>query len=386
MDGTDRRARRLEFTVILRADPKRASATSSLMHFSTTQKRAATWAAMGVGLLLLLSLLKPVLAPFVVAAVLAYALTPMVNWLDDLGRGRLPRVVAVLIVEVVFLLAVLSLVTLLVPILAKELPLMREQVPLLLDRLNDLIKPLAAQFGIKLMLDLGSLKTLVLKYLNTNAEDMAASVLSSLKLGGSVALAVLGNAVLIPVALFYLLMDWDRFVGLFVELVPPRLREGYDSFVKEADGVLGQYLRGQLLVMLLLAVFYSVGLALFGLELAVPIGIFTGLAVFVPYLGFGLGLVMALVSGFLQFASLKALLMVAVVYGLGQFVESFILTPRLVGERIGLHPLVVIFALLAFGQVLGFVGVLIALPTSAVLLVAIRRVRAGYLGSRLYTG
>jgi predicted PurR-regulated permease PerM len=133
-----------------------------------------------------------------------------------------------------------------------------------------------------------------------------------------------------------------------------------------------------------LAVFYAVGLSLFGLELALPIGVFTGLAVFVPYLGFGLGLLLALLAGLLQFASLKALVMVGVVYGVGQLVESFLLTPRLVGERIGLHPLAVIFALLAFGQLLGFIGVLIALPASAVLLVALRRVRQGYFDSDLY--
>ena len=158
----------------------------------------------------------------------------------------------------------------------------------------------------------------------------------------------------------------------------------------EADSVLGQYLRGQLLVMLILAVFYSVGLALFGLDLALPIGIFTGLAIFVPYLGFGVGLVLAALAGLLEFSATSGLgytaIMVAVVFGAGQVVESLFLTPRLVGERIGLHPLAVIFALLAFGQLFGFVGVLIALPVSAVLLVAIRRVRTGYLASGLYKG
>ncbi|MBV8620403.1 MAG: AI-2E family transporter, partial [Curvibacter sp.] len=330
--------------------------------------------------------LKAVLAPFVVASVLAYALSPLVNRIHRLSRGRLPRSLIVLLVEAVFLLAVISLVTLIVPIVSQELPLMREQVPLLLDRLNGLVSPLAGQFGYKLSLDIPSIKAVALKYLNTNGEDALTSLMSSLKLGGSVALAVVGNAVLIPVALFYLLMDWDRFVGHFVRLVPPRLRAGYDSFMGEADAVLGQYLRGQLLVMLSLAVFYSSGLALFGLDLALPIGIFTGMAVFVPYLGFGLGLLMATVSGLLQFMSVKAVVMVAVVYGLGQFIEGFILTPRLVGERIGLHPLMVIFALLAFGQLLGFIGVLIALPASAVLLVGVRRLRAAYLSSRLYTG
>ena len=242
----------------------------------------------------------------------------------------------------------------------------------------------------KLSLDVGSIRAFILKYLSANIEDTLGSVMTSLKLGGSVAFALIGNAILIPVALFYLLMDWDRFVAQALEFVPPRARTVYDSFTHEADAVLGQYLRGQLLVMLVLAVFYSVGLALFGLELALPIGIFTGLAIFVPYLGFGLGLMLATLAGFLEFTNsagpTKALLMVALVYGLGQLIESLFLTPRLVGERIGLHPLAVIFVLLAFGQLLGFVGVLIALPASAVLLVAMRRARTRYLGSKLYQG
>ena len=138
--------------------------------------------------------------------------------------------------------------------------------------------------------------------------------------------------------------------------------------------------------MLVMAAFYAIGLALFGLDLALPIGIFTGLAMFIPYLGFGIGLILAVLAGLLQFASIKAIVMVSLVYGIGQLVESLYLTPRLVGERIGLHPLALIFALLAFGQVFGFVGVLIALPASAVLLVAIRRIKLRYLVSELYKG
>ena len=187
-----------------------------------------------------------------------------------------------------------------------------------------------------------------------------------------------------PVALFYLLHDWARLVSGVTELVPPAWRGAFDSFMHESDSVLGEYLRGQLLVMLALALFYAVGLRLFGLDLAWPIGVFTGLAVFVPYLGFGVGLVLSLLAGLLQFASPQAFVMVAVVFGLGQLIESFVLTPRLVGERIGLHPLTVILALMAFGQLMGFVGVLIALPASAVLLVALRRLRQHYLSSSLY--
>jgi predicted PurR-regulated permease PerM len=360
------------------------------MQFTTTQKSFAAWTAIAGLFALVLWLLAPVLAPFVVASVLAYALTPVVDWLDGVGRGRIPRLLAVVLVELLFILVLLGVSLLIVPILVKEFPLLKEQLPVLLDSANATLKPLLAQWGVKFSMDVVNIKAFVMKYLNANFEDAFGSVLTSVKLGGSVAFAIIGNAILIPVALFYLLMDWDRFVGQIREFIPPRLRAGTDSFLLEADAVLGQYLRGQLLVMLILAVFYSVGLALFGLDLAMPIGIFTGLAIFVPYLGFGVGLVLALMAGLLEFSANSgigyALIMVAVVYGLGQLVESLFLTPRLVGERIGLHPLAVIFALLAFGQLFGFVGVLIALPVSAVLLVAIRRMRSSYMSSQLYKG
>lgn len=354
------------------------------MEFTANQKRASAWLLIALLTALALWLLGPVLTPFVVAGVLAYALTPLVDRLDDLGRGRVPRFVAVMIVELLLILALLGLALLVVPVLAKEVPLMKEQLPLLFDKLDAVIGPWLKQFGISVALDLGSLKARGLDYLSANYAGAFSSLLPSLKLGGSVALAVVGNAVLIPVALFYLLLGWKRFIALLMELVPPRTRPVVDSFAEEADQVLGQYLRGQLLVMLTMGIFYSTGLALFGLDLALPIGMFTGLAMFVPYLGFGIGLAFALVAGLLQFVSVKALVMVAAVYGSGQVIEGFFLTPRLVGKRIGLHPLVVIFALLAFGQLFGFVGVLVALPASAVLLVAIRRLRRGYMHSKLY--
>ncbi len=358
------------------------------MQFTSTQKRSFAWLALILAVVLMLWLLAPVLTPFVVAAILAYALTPVVNRLDNLGRGRLPRVLAVVLVELFFLALLLSIGLLIVPILVKQLPLLREQVPPLLNHFNDFLSPKLAALGLNVSLDVASVRAFLMEHLSANLEEGVGKLLASAKMGGSVALSVLGNAVLIPVALFYLLMDWQRFVTMFLTLVPPRLRLSVDSFTQEADGVLGQYLRGQLLVMLVLAVYYSIGLTLFGLNLALPIGVFTGLAIAIPYVGFGLGLILALLAGFLEFAAtaghVSAVLMVAVVFGLGQVIESFFLTPRLVGERIGLHPLAVIFALLAFGQLLGFVGVLIALPLSAVLLVAIRRMRSAYLSSTLY--
>ena len=345
--------------------------------------RLAAWLGVAVVLALVFWLLAPVLAPFVIAAVLAYVLHPLVLKLEGLAGKRLPRAMAVVLVEAVALLALMGLL-LLVPILVREWPLLQQQLPLLLDRVGEFINPLLAQLGLNISLDFAELRNHLVTYLGANRGDWWAPLMSSLKLGGSVALAMAGYAGLVPVALFYMLHDWTRLVNSVVVLVPPSWRERFDSFMHDCDQVLGEYLRGQLLVMLALAVFYTTGLWLFGLDLALPIGVFTGLAVFVPYLGFGLGLVLALLAGLLQFASAQALVMVAVVYGLGQLLESFVLTPRMVGERIGLHPLAVILSLMAFGQVFGFVGVLMALPASAVLLVGLRRLRHQYLQSDLY--
>jgi len=356
------------------------------MQFTPAQQHALAWTGLSGVVALVLWLLGPVLMPFVVAAVLAYVLSPLVGSLQRVCGGRLPRLVAVVLVEVLFLLLLVALFTLLIPILANELPRMRDQLPVLAERLQTDIAPWLQAKGIPVMLDSASIKAFVLQTFSTSFDDGFKQALTSLRIGGSVALAVVGNLVLIPVVLFYLLVDWHRFVRHVEALVPMHARGAYDSFVNECDEVLGQYLRGQLSVMALLAVYYSVALWAFGLELAFPIGVFTGLAVFVPYVGYGVGLALAVLAGVLQFAPSEALLMVAVVYGLGQLIESFVLTPRLVGERIGLHPLHVIFALMAFGQLFGFVGVLVALPASAVLLVAIRRLRGQYQASALYRG
>ena len=353
------------------------------MNLSATPRRTLTWLVIAAVASALLWLLAAVLTPFIVGAVMAYALHPAV---ERLASRRVPRVLAVLLVEVLFLFALLAVLLLIVPILSKELPLLREQIPMLADSLNSRVAPWLAQYGINVALDTGSIKAFVLKHLSTNVEEWVATALSSARIGGSIVLTVVGIAVLVPVVLFYLLMDWPALMQRMQGLVPPRSRPAFESFVSECDDVLGQYLRGQLMVMGILAVFYSVGLALFRFDLAVPVGVFTGLAIFIPYLGFGLGLLLAVLAAVLQFASWYGLIAVAVVYGIGQLVESLFLTPKLVGERIGMNPLTVIFALLAFGHLFGFVGVLIALPVSAVLVVAWRRAQETYLASRLYQG
>jgi len=239
-------------------------------------------------------------------------------------------------------------------------------------------------------LEMDSIKTLLATWINTSDSASMTRLLghltSTLVLGGSVFFSVLANLLLIPLVLFYLLVDWDRLVAACVHLVPLPWRDTFIRLGREVDQVLGQYLRGQLSVMLVMAGFYACGLLLAGYQLALPIGVFTGLAMFIPYVGYGLGLVLALLAGSLQLGLLQAGISVAIVYGLGQVLESFYLTPKWVGERIGLHPVMVIFALMAFAQALGFVGMLVALPVSAVLFVLWQELRGRYLQSALYTG
>jgi len=345
--------------------------------------RTWRWALLVLIVWAALWLLAPVLAPFMVAAVLAYILHAPVSALH--ARG-VPRLLAVLLVESVALLAVLGLLMLLVPVLLHELPLLREQVPRLAQRLNQSLMPYLARLGIDFSLDVPAIKALMFRVFGGNADEIITATLSSLRIGGSVALAVVGYLVLVPVVLYYLLLDARRLSVWSASLVPLRLRASVFGFARECDELLSHYLRGQVMVMLALAAYYTLALLLLGFDLAVPVGLFTGLAIFVPYLGYGVGLVLALVAGMLQFGPATGALMVAAVYGVGQLLESFVLTPRWVGERIGLSPLAVIFALLAFGQLLGFVGVLIALPASAVLLVLLRRAQGLYFDSKLYRG
>jgi predicted PurR-regulated permease PerM len=352
------------------------------MALNAAQRRTLNWAALAAAAIAFVWLLGPVLTPFVIGAVLAYALHPLV---EQLAARRVPRLAAVMLVEIGAIAAVAGLVLLIVPILSKELPLLNEQLPLLVERINRNVAPWLKQMGLDVSLDPGSLRALLLKYLDANWGEGLAAALASARIGGSIVFGVVFYLVLVPVVLFFLLIDWPFYVLRAIALVPPRLRAKVTSFTNDCDTVLGQYLRGQLLVMLMMAAFYSVGLALFGFDLAVPVGVFTGLAIFVPYVGFGVGLVLALLAGALQFTGWYGPIAVFTVYGIGQIVEGLFLTPKMVGERIGMSPLTVIFALFAFGHLFGFVGVLIALPASALIAVAAARLRASYTQSSLYT-
>lgn len=354
--------------------------------FNSEQKQSFLWLAVGLVLAALVIKLGPVLAPFIAAGILAYALNPAVDWLSSrrIGKFGLPRSVAVIIVMLLLLAAILALFLIVLPIMQKQIPLLQEQIPNSLARLNAFLAPKLQELGIRIRLDVVGVKRILSQYLATSSDEIWSAVLASAKVGGIAVIGWLATLSLIPIALFYLLLDWHAVLARIENMIPRRWAGRVVRLGEEVDGLLAQYLRGQLAVMLVLSIYYSGALALAGFDVAVPVGVITGVLVFIPYLGFGLGLVLALIAALLQFEGVHGLLLVAGIYGIGQVLESFILTPRLVGERIGLHPLTVIFALLAFGHLFGFVGVLLALPASAILAVAFGHLRVHYFNSSFY--
>lgn len=353
------------------------------MSLLTPQRvQAGLWIGLGLLVLVLMYLLAPVLAPFALAAIIAYLLAPGVDWL---ARHRFPRWAAVLLMILLAGLIVVGLLLTLIPVLRQEMLALQAQLPNIVNKLNGTVAPkLAEWFNVNIQFDSQFLRQLFTDQV-AGQDDFIAGVIARVRAGGIALLGVVGLLVLVPVVLFYVLLDFHVIRDRIEELIPRRWHAQSISFLTETDGLLSQFLRGQLTVMLALAVYYSAGLALTGSPTALPIGILTGLLCFIPYVGYALGLTLALLAAVLQFDGWYGIIAVVAVYGLGQVVESFFLTPRLVGERIGLHPLAVIFALLAFGQVFGFFGVLLALPASAVLLVGLKRLRTTYLASDFYT-
>lgn len=345
------------------------------------QRQTLTWLCVGMLLLVLLVLLGPVLTPFVAAAIVGYVLNPGVDWLT---ARRVPRALAVIAVMIALSMLALALLLVVLPTLKAELPLLQQRLPVLLDKIDTTFAPLLRQLGVNIHLDSAGIKQIITEKLAAGGEEIGPAILASLKVGGMAVMGWIATLILVPIVLFYLLLDWHTLLAKLALTVPRRWIGLVTMMTNEADLLLAQYLRGQLLVMLLLACFYSTALAIAGFDVALPVGIITGILVFIPYIGYGFGLVLACVAAILQFNSLQGLVSVAIIYGLGQLIESFYLTPRLVGERIGLHPLVVIFALLAFGQLFGFVGILLALPASAILSVVFKRLHQHYLNSNFY--
>jgi len=331
-------------------------------------------------------LLEPILTPFLAAAVIAYMLDPLVDKLSEVGYGnrQVGRTLATLLVMSGVILVVTGLLLVIIPLLQQQSTLIAQRLPLLLDHFHQQVEPwLLQQFGIRLNIDRTDIQKLISEHWQT-AGGMIGNVLLSAGQKGLSLIGMLANILLLPVVLFYFLRDWDAMMAEIGDLIPRNWIGRVQTLCRDIDSVVAEFLRGQLSVMLSLCVFYSIGLWLVGLDMALSIGMIAGLLSFVPYLGFALAFIMAVLLALLQFASLPEVIPVLLVFGVGQFVESFFLTPILVGDRIGLHPVLVILALMAGGQLFGFAGVLLALPVSAAIAVGVRRTKQSYLRSEAY--
>ena len=318
--------------------------------------------------------LSTILMPFVLAALLAYVCHPLAI---RLTRPWFPPALAALLVLLLLTGVGAAFGVLILPMLYYELNQVLAKLPATLNGLRDLSTPFLQQtLGIDLHTNLDQLRDMLQQNIGTT-EAALQKVLRSAGEGGAWILSVVVTLLLVPVVLFYLLKDWSRLLSLTLGAVPPRYRTQVEGFAREIDAVLGQFLRGQMVVMAIMATFYAAGLHLVGLNSGVAIGITTGILVFIPYVGVFTGLVLALLAATVQGTDM--LLPVLGVFAVGHMLEGSLVTPRFVGERIGLHPVMVIFALLAFGKLLGFFGVVIALPASAVLRVTLSRLDRAFL-------
>jgi predicted PurR-regulated permease PerM len=330
----------------------------------------------------LLYLLAPVLTPFAVSALFAYLGDPIV---DRLQRWRLSRGAAVTVVFGLMTLGLTLIVIGLVPLLEKQIARFIDKLPQIVAWVNTVVLPWVQQrFGVSTdMLDPGQLIDVLRRHWQ-QAGGVAATVVAQVSKSGMAVVGFVGTVALVPVVTFYLMRDWDVLVERVRELLPRSIEPTVTRLARESDEVLGAFLRGQLSVMLALGVIYSTGLALIGLDLALLIGMLAGLVSFVPYLGLIIGGAAALIAAAVQFQDFMHPALVLLVFVVGQSVEGFLLTPWLVGDRVGLHPVAVIFAIMAGGTLFGFLGVLLALPVAAILMVLLRHAHAQYLGSDLY--
>lgn len=349
-----------------------------------------TYNIKSVGLILLFGLvllafyqLLPILSPFLVSILLAYMGDPLVDLLE---RYNISRTWGVVLVFVLLSLLVLIMLLVLIPMIGRQLVSLYELTPQLIDWLQYSALPwIQQQLGVDA--DASSLNTI--KQLFTDnlgkTTDVAQLLLSKVTASSMAFLGWLANMLLIPVVTFYLLRDWDILVAKLRRLLP-RQKEGLVvGLLAECHEVLGAFMRGQLLVMLALGIVYAVGLMSIGLELGLLVGLLAGLASLVPYMGFAVGISAALIAGLFQFGmNPYPLLGIVAVFSIGQMLEGMLLTPLLVGDRIGLHPVAVIFAILAGGQLFGFTGVLLALPVAAVIMVLLRHAHELYKDSDMY--
>lgn len=347
--------------------------------------RRLQWTAVGLFLVWLVWLLAPVLTPFVLAAMLAWLGDPLVDKLERSGRSR--NTAVALVFTAMALLVVIGLL-LLVPTLEQQIATLIHALPSYRDWVIETGLPwLERRSGLEITawLDFNSLIELARGNWE-RAGGLATTMLGYMSRSGFALLALIANIVLLPVITYFFLRDWDQMVVRVASLVPRDHIATVTRLARASSDVLGGFLRGQFLVMLILGVMYGLGLWLVGLDLGILIGIVAGLLTFVPYVGPASGIVLGCLAALVQYGDWKHVAGVLVVFGIGQVIESYWLTPKLVGDRIGLHPVAVIFAVLAGGQLFGFLGMLLALPVAAVANVLLHHAQERYTHSRLYAG
>jgi predicted PurR-regulated permease PerM len=326
--------------------------------------------------------LSPVLMPFFLSALLAYLADPIV---DKLEAKKLSRTLSVSIVFAVLFLVALLLLLVILPLLSAQIGALFKRLPDYLSVFQSTVVPWLNSIGLPVdSFDINTLKQALAKYWS-EVGQIAGGVFSYITGSGVAVLQWLANLILVPVVTFYLLRDWDLIIARFRELLPRRHAAKFIELTLECDDMLAAFIRGQLMVMFALSTIYTIGLAMIGLELSLLVGIIAGVVSFVPYLGLIVGIGLAGLAAFFQFHEWLPIVMVVLVFGVAQVVEGVVLTPRFVGERIGLHPVAVIFSVLAGGQLFGFAGVLLALPAAAVIMVLLRYAHRRYLTSQIYS-
>ena len=340
----------------------------------------------GIALILwVLYLLKPVVLPFIAAFLVAYLFSPLV---DKLHRIGLPRWLSIGIVFIGIGVIVTLAIWYVVPLVWQQLIYARDSIPAGIHWLNYTFLPWVSQtFNVEAMeIDTEQISKVVMEYIQTNySADSIQSVVLRVAQSGLNFIQIGGVVVLIPIIAFYFLLDWDRMLESLRRLIPRHYEKTTLGIVGECHNVLGAFVKGHFLVMFLLGVVYAVGLQLIGLEVGLIIGMIAGLASIIPYLGFGVGIIAAVIATLFQFGiDWTHLALVIIVFMIGQAIEGYILQPFLLGDKIGLSPVAVVFAVLAGAQLAGFLGMLIALPVAAVIVVLLRHARECYEKSRLY--
>ncbi|MCA3564929.1 MAG: AI-2E family transporter [Methylocystis sp.] len=351
----------------------------------TLQRKIGFWLSAFAIFAAVVWILRDVLMPFAAGMVLAYLLDPLADRLEKWGLGRMG---ASLLILIAFVLLFVMLLVVAVPLLGTQVMAFIEKAPGYVTRLQILLVeqggPLLQKVGGEKALD--DLQTSLGDFVG-KAMSWLGTFLTSIWSGGQALLGILSLLVVTPVVAFYILLDWDRMVARVDSWVPVDQRETVRQIMGDIDTAISSFLRGQTLVCLILGGMYAVGLMLVGLNFGLLIGISAGLLSFIPYVGSMLGLVVSVGVAIAQFWPDWTMVgLVLLVFGIGQFIEGYILSPKLVGESVGLHPVWLMFALIAAGSLFGFLGLLIAVPVSAAIGVLVRFAIKQYLASPLYSG